>query len=149
MNKMPAFSFAVLTACVMILLSCSRKNPQDDQKANDADEEWEGMEEFHMVMAESFHPYKDSSDLAPAKANAASLAEAAKKWKNARLPGKVDNEEVKSKMEKLQHDAEVFQETVNAGNEKAIGQSLTDLHQLFHELQESWYGGNHGDHGQH
>ncbi len=37
------------------------------------DEKWAAMDEFHTLMAESFHPYKDTANLAPAKANAAVL----------------------------------------------------------------------------
>ena len=98
-----------------------------------------------MVMAESFHPFKDSADLEPAKASAAAMAAAAEKWRSSPLPKKVDNEETKAKLQQLERSAAAFVETATTGDDKVIGESLTKLHDLFHELQEAWYEG-HGDH---
>ena len=110
-------------------------------------DEWAVMDEFHMVMAESFHPFKDSSNLEPAKAKAAEMATAAEKWANAPLPEKVNTDEVKEKLAKLKTETTAFAQTVKTGDAKTIGDDLTKLHDLFHELQEIWYGG--GGHHHH
>lgn len=137
-------------AVALIALSCSTK-PTETQTTEtteeEAAEEWKEMDEFHSIMAESFHPYKDSSNLEPAKANAARMAEAATKWKNASVPAKVDNEGTKTKLAQLELDALAFQDLVEQNDSTKLGESLTGLHDLFHELQESWYGG--GDHSEH
>jgi hypothetical protein len=102
-----------------------------------------------MVMAESFHPYKDSSNIEPAKANAAEMARVAEKWANAPLPEKVNNDEIKANLVQLKTDATAFIQIAQSGDTTKIGGSLTDLHDQFHKLQEAWYGGGKGHHDKH
>ena len=140
--------FVYVIAAFVAITACSGKkdgHDSEDHHHDEAatDEKWAAMDEFHTLMAESFHPYKDTANLAPAKANAAALAESAAKWQSAPLPGKVDNDEVKVKLEKLKASTAAFAETVKTADDKVIADSLTQLHDLFHEIQESWYGGKH------
>jgi hypothetical protein len=100
-----------------------------------------------MVMAETFHPYKDSANLEPARAKAGDLAASAEKWAAAKLPEKVDNDEMKGKLEALKNECAALVQTVTTSDEKAIGDQLTKVHDLFHDIQESWYGGKEADHG--
>lgn len=132
----------------IITVSCSTKKEGNEEKKgahqeHDATSEaWKEMDDFHMIMAESFHPYKDSADLEPAKQNATALIESAEKWANAPLPEKFkEDEEIKFKVTQLKTDALTFAEVVKTEDSKAIGESLTKLHDLFHEIQEAWYGG--------
>ncbi|HEY9048367.1 MAG TPA: hypothetical protein VIN08_20810 [Ohtaekwangia sp.] len=145
------FLFLIATG---ILAACSGKKEATAEEhaheheaaaaADVANEEWKEMDEFHMLMAEAFHPYKDSSNLETAKAKASDLATSAEKWANAPLPRKVDTEDTKKKLEELKTGTAAFVETVKAGNDKAIGEELTKLHDLFHSIQELWYeGGEH------
>ena len=144
-----------LFALCLLTIACSSKQEHHDEhhaEAGDSgvvEEKWTEMDEFHTVMAQSFHPFKDNGDLAPAKAKAGDLAAAAQKWVAATLPEKVNNEGTKAKLEHLSQGTTAFVETVKSGDDKAIGDSLTKLHDLFHELQESWYAGGHGDHHEH
>jgi hypothetical protein len=125
---------------------------QHDHHAGDSaaasQEEWKAMDDFHMLMAESFHPYKDSANLAPAKEKAVELATAAETWANAPLPEKVRTDEMKAKLETLKTDAQAFAATAKTTNDKAIGEALTNLHDEFHAIQEMWYGGK-GAHHEH
>ena len=144
MNTRTAFSIVFFAA--LIAFGC--QNKKSDQPANDAaGNEWKEMDEFHMVMAETFHPYKDSADLAPAKDKAGELVGAADKWVNAPVPGKVDTDEMKTKLQNLKSETEVLADVVQNGEETAIGDQLTKVHDLFHEIQELWYTGDGGAHG--
>lgn len=128
---------------LIIIVSCStKKEGHEGKEEHDAtSEDWKEMDDFHMIMAESFHPYKDSADLEPAKQNATALIESAEKWANAPLPEKFkEDEEIKFKVTQLKADALKFAEVVKTEDSKAIGESLTKLHDLFHEIQEAWYG---------
>ena len=58
------------------------------------------MDDFHMVMAESFHPYKDSANLKPAKEKAPELAASASAWKDSAFPEGVSKEKVKDKLDR-------------------------------------------------
>ena len=94
-----ALFFALLIACGTKKETTATETATDSTSA-DADE-WKAMDDFHMIMAESFHPFKDSANLAPAKAKAAELAASAEQWLATPLPEKVNNENVKAKLETL------------------------------------------------
>ncbi|HEU5291114.1 MAG TPA: hypothetical protein VFU05_10750 [Cyclobacteriaceae bacterium] len=136
MNK--STSYVLMLVAFVVAIACSGKKESEDVANN---EEWPEMDEFHMVMAESFHPYKDSANMEPAKANAAEMAKVAEKWANAPLPEKVNTDEIKASLAQLKTDAAAFVQTVQSGDSAKIGNDLTSLHDLFHKLQEAWYGG--------
>ena len=126
----------------LFLLGCASKrdSSQDNQDARTADDsEWRGMDDFHMIMAETFHPYKDSADLEPAKARASELMVAAETWASAPLPAKVDNREMKRKLQQLTSEAGTLAQSVKSADDKTIGEQLTQLHDTFHEIQDEWY----------
>lgn len=137
-----------------VLSACSGKKDGHDEHGHDHEhehaavskDEWKEMDDFHLLMAEAFHPYKDNKDLAPAKAKAGELAAAAEKWANAPLPEKVNNDEVKTKLEQLKTGTASFVETVKSGDDTKIADELTRLHDQFHEIQEVLYVGGHGEH---
>ena len=64
-----AFSISVIFIAIVVLACNSKK-----QDTNDGQEisggTWKEMDDFHTIMAASFHPFKDSSNLEPAKQNA-------------------------------------------------------------------------------
>lgn|SRR5690606_8255728 len=129
-----------------LLLACAGKQEQAETVVANEDEEWPLMDEFHMVMAESFHPYKDSANLEPAITNAAEMAALAEKWSNAELPSKVNNDEVKADLQTLKTESAAFAELVQGDDEAAITASLINLHDIFHKLQDAWYKGEEGGH---
>ncbi|MFM8913108.1 MAG: hypothetical protein ACKOE6_09370, partial [Flammeovirgaceae bacterium] len=97
---------------------------------------------FHMIMAEAFHPYKDSSNLAPAKKLAEEMAAEADKWAAASLPAKVNNDNVKQQLEKLKADTRAFADQVKVSTPDAdLGTALNALHDSFHGIKEAWHGG--------
>ena len=136
MKRSNLYAFVILAA--FITVACGAK--KDEQAANN--EEWPEMDEYHMIMAESFHPYKDSANLEPAKANAAEMAKVAEKWNNAPLPEKVNTDETKANLSQLKSESDAFIQIVQSGDSVKIGESLTALHDQFHKLQEAWYGGH-------
>ena len=130
--------YSVLVFVTLLAVACGSKK-QEEAVNND---EWPAMDEFHSIMADSFHPYKDSAYLEPAKANAAEMAKVAEKWAAAPLPEKVDNDQTKTDLKQLKDDANAFVQIAQSGDSVKIGESLTALHDQFHKLQESWYGGH-------
>ncbi|MBL7852561.1 MAG: hypothetical protein JNN04_16770, partial [Cyclobacteriaceae bacterium] len=86
-------SLFFLSGIVALLFACGGKKETSTEATGD-DMTWAGMDAYHMVMAESYHPLRDSSNLAPAKANAESLAAEAEKWASAPLPERVNNDEM-------------------------------------------------------
>ncbi|MFZ6009961.1 MAG: hypothetical protein ACOYXT_06380 [Bacteroidota bacterium] len=148
MKRKSILNLAIVLAVIVTAFACSGKKEENkpEETASASHEEWKEMDEFHMVMAEAFHPFKDSANLAPVKEKAEELATVAEKWAAAAIPEKVNNDEVKAKLAQLKTDAAALVGTVKAGDDKVIGESLTKLHDLFHEIQEAWYGGHGHEH---
>jgi hypothetical protein len=138
----------VVAAIAVFAVACATKKEEGSAEAAEqtADQkEWKEMDDFHMLMAESFHPFKDSANLAPAKANATTLASAAEKWASSTLPEKVNNDDMKSKLAALKEGTTSLAQLISSADDKAIGDQLTNVHDLFHAIQETWYGAAAGE----
>jgi hypothetical protein len=136
----------IFTLTTLSFTACTGKK---EETAAAEQTEWPQMDEFHLIMAESFHPYKDSSNLAPAKAQAAEMAANAARWAEAPLPEKVNNEKVKEYIATLKTETAAFAELVKTGDDAQLGEALTDLHDLFHTIQDAWYGRGDGHKHEH
>ena len=135
----------VFVLLALLAFACApRKEDNDDAEQK----EWKEMDDFHMVMAETFHPYKDSSNLEPVKARAGELATVAEKWVATELPSRVNNEEMKAKLQELKQQTSALVQSVSVGDDLVIADQLTKVHDTFHSIQETWYGGgeDHQDH---
>ncbi|MDH4092572.1 MAG: hypothetical protein OEV74_09480 [Cyclobacteriaceae bacterium] len=135
---------------LMVACNANKAHHEDQIKQNAiADEEWIAMDNFHLLMAECFHPFRDSADVEPAKRNAIAIASAAAEWLASPLPHKVDSDEIKSKLQQLNRDAASLVDNARNGDDAAIGKSLTAIHSVFHEIQEAWYSGHEDEKGDH
>lgn len=123
-------------------LSCTPKTDSPDG-SNEDTAEWKEMDDFHMVMAESFHPFRDSANLEPVKEHAAEMATLAAQWADSELPAKVNTEEVKGQIQELKEATAALVDLVEVGDDAAIGTALTSVHDSFHHLQEAWYKNEH------
>jgi len=133
--------YLLIMLVVFSAASCTQKKHKSSEEHHGVStDEWKEMDEFHMVMAESFHPFKDSSNLEPAIKNSAAMVSAAESWANAPLPDQVDNDETRAKLKELTEATVAFADMVNNSDPQKIGESLTAMHDLFHDLQETWYG---------
>jgi hypothetical protein len=131
----------LLLALSLFILSCGSKehHAEGEEAGND---EWPEMDAFHMTMAEAYHPLKDSGNVAPAMSLMGQLADEAEKWAAAPLPEKVNNEEIKSKLQKLKTDLRALSDDINEGApEDQVGTALPAIHDQFHEIMEAWHGG--------
>ena len=128
----------------LLVLACAGNKDDGHAHHHEGEEEqlWKEMDEFHMIMAEAFHPYKDSSNLEPARTRALELITAAEKWASAELPAGVDTEAMKNRLDDLRSEAATLAESVKSADDNVIGEQLTRLHHTFHEIEEAWYGGH-------
>lgn len=133
--------------------SCNKKHTEDlhehdsDVSASGDPMNWDEMDAFHLLMAECFHPFKDSANLAPAKQYAQELADKAQAWSSAPVPAIVDTDEVKGMIQSLKESTSHFAETVKTGDDKTIEEELNRIHDDFHRIQEAWYSARHGEAG--
>jgi len=140
---MKKYVLSLLVLAFIGLTSCNQKKEETTTEAAATEsDEWKEMDSFHMIMAEAFHPYKDSSNLAPAKKLAEEMATEAEKWASASLPSKVNTDEVKQQLEKLKTDTRAFADQIKSGAaDTEIGSALDTLHDSFHGIMEAWHGG--------
>jgi len=125
---------------LVFMLACSSKKGDRESVSSQPQDEWPEMESFHIVMAEAYHPYKDSANFEPIKSLAENLAKESEKWASAALPSAVDNENVKAKLDKLKTDCRTLADHIKAGaTNEQIGTELTALHESFHGIMEEWH----------
>ncbi len=128
-----------LTLIVLMLIMAAACAKKSETSSSD---EWPEMESFHMVMAEAFHPYKDSSNVEPVKRLAEEMALEADRWQSSPLPSKVNTDEVKDQLEKLKVGTRALFDQIKEGaTDEEIGATLTILHDSFHKITEAWHGG--------
>ncbi len=133
---MKTLKFSIPLLVIIFIMGCSKKEKQEEQLP-----EWKELDSFHMIMAEAFHPLKDSGNLAPVKQMINDIADQAAKWAAAPLPKKVDNADMKSKIEKLKTDTRsLANEMAKGATDEMITEKLTALHDQFHQIMEAWHG---------
>jgi hypothetical protein len=138
MKSQVLFKF-LFVSTLIVLAACGPKKATGSE-GDDADvKDWKEMDDFHMVMAETFHPYKDSADLEPVKKKVSELVASADQWANSPIPKRVDNETTKRQLQSLKSETEVLADLVQKGDDDAIGEQLNKVHELFHQIQEGWY----------
>ncbi|MGE0589631.1 MAG: hypothetical protein AB7O48_13730 [Cyclobacteriaceae bacterium] len=130
---------SLLFVIAIMSWSCGQQSSSENKTGETQPEEWMGMDEFHMVMAESFHPYRDSSNIEPAKQYAGEMLAAVEAWSKNPLPEKVDNDEVRKLMGDLTRQCQQLLDATNLDLTDSIGTKLTATHDTFHHLQEKWY----------
>jgi hypothetical protein len=151
MNNKRILNLVLFVATLTFAFACAKKGEDHDHEhsteAVASEAEWKEMDDFHVIMADAFHPFKDSANLEPVKTHAEHLATEAEKWAATTLPEKVNNDTVRAKLEKLKTDTRALADKIKAGGtDEEVASQLTAVHDLFHEIQEAWYSGGHKEH---
>jgi hypothetical protein len=138
------FLVASIACFGAVVLSCGTHKSEASEAAADSDE-WPELDEFHVIMADVYHPLKDSGNVQPIMERAEELAIAAEKWANAKIPKKVDTKEMKEMLEELKTATRSLANEIKDGApEDQAGTTLSELHELFHRIQEGWYSSGDG-----
>lgn len=136
----PMFRGACMAVAVaMIVAGCTRSHETDGNSAPGRVDphQWTGLEQFHTLMAKSFHPYYDSGNLEPAKRLAGDMADQAGRWAASAIPDKVNTARVKRLLNDLKIETLELDRRATAGD-STLGPSLEKVHDLFHAIQEAW-----------
>lgn len=141
--KFKSLFFVALAIAGISLVSCRTKEKNEAREGTLEEEEWVALDAFHTVMADVYHPLKDSGNLQPIKERSEELAAEADNLADAKLPSKVDTEEVKAMISALQESVHGINDEVKAGaTDDQIRGLLEGAHTLFHHIQEEWYSGH-------
>ena len=123
---------------LLLVFACSDK--KDKASISDDDVEWKEMDEFHEVMADVYHPLKDSNNLEAIKRDAPKLTIAAEKWAQSVIPEKVNNDETKELLARLEDGCQQLKQLVNDNaSDEEIATKLTAQHETFHTIMENFY----------
>jgi len=95
---------------------------------------WETLDEFHNIMAATFHPMEEG-DLQPIKSRSRELAAEAKRLAKGRIPARFDETSVQDNLKALRKDSAALHKLVkNGGSDEAITKGLNALHEVFHRI---------------
>jgi len=96
--------------------------------------EWPEKENFHTVMAQTFHPMEDGNYL-PIRERSLELYEKALAWQKSSVPAGFSKEKLKKKLKKLVEETKDLNEDIKGNcTDSEIKEDLTELHDLFHTI---------------
>ncbi|MFI5132748.1 MAG: hypothetical protein ACHQEB_00355 [Chitinophagales bacterium] len=97
---------------------------------------WKEMEEFHTVMAATFHPSEEGK-LEPVKTRSQEMLDKAINWQKSTPPQGYDKNAVKSSLKKLVTGLKELNTLVkNNAADNVLKEKLSSLHDIFHEIME-------------
>ncbi len=128
------FKVAVFCAVVSLLASCASKGTKENST-----QEWKEMDAFEITIEKAFKPLKDSSTVDAATRMMAQVADEAEKLAASTLPDKMNNEEIKKKLEKLKTDSRALANEIATGTEDdVIGTDFYKIHDLYQAIYNAW-----------
>ncbi|MGQ9896772.1 MAG: hypothetical protein ACUVR8_04305 [Acidobacteriota bacterium] len=96
--------------------------------------QWKAQEEFHSVLAGTFHPMEDG-DFGPVRKRAAEMARKARLWARSRPPKGYDAAKLRPMLANLERGAaEVARLVAQQASDDDIKQALNKLHDQYHEI---------------
>jgi len=96
---------------------------------------WQALKEFHMVMAQTFHPAEEGN-LKPIRERSGEMLAKAQSLATSAIPASFDKADIKKAIADLIDGAQKLDKTIRKkGKDAAITKQLTDLHEVFHTIQ--------------
>jgi hypothetical protein len=97
---------------------------------------WKELDDFHTVMAATWHPVSKSSDFTAIRAKAGDLATAAEKWAAATVPSACDKKENRDAIADVAKQSKALAALVAAkGSDADVKKALHDLHERFEVVE--------------
>ncbi|HVT84016.1 MAG TPA: hypothetical protein VHD35_02380 [Chitinophagaceae bacterium] len=97
---------------------------------------WKEMDEFHKVMAATFHPSEEGK-LEPIKNQSGDLVKKAVSWQKSNAPEGYNKNAAKASLKKLvTASKELHQLVKNNAADEVLKEKLSSLHDIFHEITE-------------
>lgn len=154
-HRLPVLSVLFLTALAAPLAlpaqDTTRPTP-DSAKMGMMDSHmmgpWKEMNAFHKVMAATWHPASQKSDLAPLKARGKELATAAEAWAASRaptMPASCGSEAVRTAVTRVSVEARALVALLDSGvDDTRLKAALKSVHDTFEVAEKGCAG--HGEH---
>ena len=96
---------------------------------------WPALDEYHSVMAGTFHPSEDGN-LEPIKKRSGELSEKASLVAKSKVPAEFDSKAIRNAVKRLSKDSKALDKLVQSkvASDDQITKSLAALHDVFHEI---------------
>lgn len=96
---------------------------------------WQALNDFHMVMAQTFHPAEENN-FAPIRQRSGELVARAVDLKNSKIPASFDTPEIRKAIDELVKGAtELDKINTKKAKDAALKDKLSKVHDKFHEIQ--------------
>ena len=92
---------------------------------------WKELDAYHMVMMQVWHPAKEKGDLAPLRAQAVKLADAADVWAAAAVPSACDTPANRTNIAKVKTESRALVALASTGGDAELKTALAALHDRF------------------
>lgn len=129
---------SVLTA--ILLMSCTSNKKEGPQA-------WTELQAFQELIQKPFQHLKDPSamdsiTLSITIENIKSIAEAAQKLADSPLPDKMNNEDIKAKLQKIRNESKALADEIAGGTEDdVIGTKIYSVYSAFVDVNTAWKNG--------
>ena len=96
---------------------------------------WPALDEYHSVMAGTFHPSEDGN-LEPIKKRSGELSSKASLVAKSKIPAEFDSKAIRKAVKRLSKDSKALDKLVQSkvASDDQITKSLAALHDVFHEI---------------
>ena len=96
--------------------------------------DWKEKDEFHKVMAQTFHPVEDGN-YNPIRERSNEMYQKAVAWQKSTIPAGYNKKKISKVLKKLVKESKELDKKIKAGTTDAeIKADLTELHDIFHEI---------------
>lgn len=96
--------------------------------------EWKEKDDFHKVMAQTFHPMEEGN-YNPIRERSQEMYDKAVAWQKSAIPAGVNKKKAKKVLKKIVEESKELNDKIKAGTTDAeIKDELTELHDLFHKI---------------
>ena len=104
---------------------------------------WKELDAFHMLMMQTWHPAQGKNDLAPTRAKAGAMADAARAWAAAAVPAACDTPETRSTIARLATDSRALADLAArpAATDAELKAALKALHDRFEHVEHGCHPG--------
>lgn len=121
--------FTLIVSCLLLFGFLNTLQAQTKEK-------WKELENFHEVMSETFHP-SEEGNLVPIKNRSLEMLQKAIIWRKSTPPAGYDKKAVKKHLKNLVKGSKSLHKLImQKGTNQQITESLSKLHDVFHEVAE-------------
>jgi hypothetical protein len=144
------FCIAALSATVKAQAPKAKPSTAQSSAAKSSATDWKELDDFHQLMAQTFHPVVDAGDFKPIREHSEELFEKARLLSESKIPAQFSTKEMMQTIQELNLDCRRLNAMVkDKASDEEIRKTLTAAHDTFHKIMETCEPGKHREHMEH